>query len=196
LRRHYNVYEFSDETTCLSRVALTYARHPVMLTDGTMIQTGEPIGALHFWNEHILHFPEHGPDLHWAKIMQRRMRRSLQMLCDHAERDPDWADVKAIRAEIAVPKHMRAGRQMQRLARRHGFDIGKCQASAHGRLLLIAENILLWSFVRAYNPGALSRCHLLQERQELWLTRKSLLANYGGMSGRGSTRSTLRDPAR
>ncbi len=180
LRRHYHVYEFSDETTCLFRVALTHARHPVAFADGTVVEIGEPIGVLHFWNEHILHFPEHGPDLHWAKAMQHRMRRSLRLLCNHVERDPDWADVKAIVAEAAMPTRSSAGQQMQRLARRHGFEVGAADTPARGRLYLIAENILRWGFVRAYNPGALPRCHLLQGRQELWLTRRSLLAHYGG----------------
>jgi hypothetical protein len=165
-------------TACVFRVAVTRAPYSALLADGTFVRVGEPIGSLHFWNEHLARFPHAGPDLHWAKIMQLRVRRSLEELCRHVEENPAWAEVTAIRAEAALPRRPLAGPQLQRVARRFGFEARHAPPVPRGRVSLVAENILLWGFARAYNPLALSRHHLLQGRQELWLSRKALIANY------------------
>ena len=175
LRRYHHVYEFSDAPSCVFRVSLGRARKAALLSDGTAIKPGDPIGLLHCWNERI-YFPPGGPDLHWAKGMHRRVQESLEALCRHVEAQADWARVNAIHAETALPIRLLDSQQMQRIVRHHGFETGARRDSASARLCFLADNILMWSFARAYNPPALPRHHLLQGRQELWLSRKALLA--------------------
>ena len=192
LRRYYHVYEYSQATDCVFRIALNRARHSALLADGTVVQAGEVIGALHLWNEHLLRFPSSGPDLHWAKAMHLRVRHSLQALCRHVEDDPAWAGVQAIRAEVPLPVRLLAGEQMRRVARHHGFEIGVRDEASGWGFSLLAENLLLWGFARAYNPHALSHGRLLRRRQELWLSRVSLVANYAHESARGNEQAALR----
>jgi len=57
VRTFYGFYEFADNRACVLRVGLSPARAPVSLSDGTRVETGELVGTLHFWNEHL---PRHG----------------------------------------------------------------------------------------------------------------------------------------
>lgn len=196
LRRCHHVQEYSRAPGCVFRVGLERAQYPALLADGTFVRVGDAVGSLHFWNERLPRFPSSGPDLHWAKIMQRRMRHSLEELCRHVEGDPAWAEVKAIRAEATLPLRPRAGRQLRRLARRFGFEPGAGHALPRGRLSLAAHNALIWGFARAYNPAALPGQRLVQGREELWLSRSSLLARYSSVSAqRDGPPAALHDAA-
>ena len=95
------------------------------------------------------------------------------------EAEPAWACVQAIRAEPALSFRPRARRQLRELARRHGFELGEGLGLPRHTLTLLGNNLLILGFTRAYNPAALARCPLLQGRQELWLSRRVLLAVYG-----------------
>jgi ceramide glucosyltransferase len=73
LRRWYHIYEFSNREACLLRLAIRTSDADVMLSDGTCIQRGDPLGELHFWNEHVPSIPKAGPDLAWGLTFQRRL---------------------------------------------------------------------------------------------------------------------------
>ena len=62
-------------------------RAPVILSDGTSIQIGELVGTLHFWNEHLPRYSEHGPDLGWACAVRDRIRYSLRAFSRLARSD-------------------------------------------------------------------------------------------------------------
>src|SRR6266513_1141181 len=79
------------------------------------------VGALHLWNEHVPRYSGNGPTLAWAKEMRRRMLRSLGLLADFVERDRVWATVRAFCGDSTLSSRI-GGLQMQRLARRHGFE--------------------------------------------------------------------------
>ena len=174
LRRYHHVYEYTDAPECVFRIAIARAPRDILLSDGTVTGKGERIGVLHFWNEHLPRFGANGPDLHWAKIAQRQLHISLLELRRHLDSDPAWADVRALRAEAVLPMPPRARRQLYRLAERYGFEVGDPGAAYHSIPSLIGDNLLVWGFMRAYNPRALSRHHLLRKRQELWLSRQTL----------------------
>lgn len=173
LRRFHQVHEFSDAQDCMFRIALGRAREGVRLADGTSIRPGDPLGTLHCWNER-LRFSPAGPDLHWAKSMHRRVRRSLEILSLHIEQDPSWAQVQAFRGETVLPEQISEHQQLERIVGHYGFELGRRLGSSRSRLACLPENMLRWGFVRAYNPGALARHSILQGRQQLWLTRKAL----------------------
>lgn len=176
LRRFYGVYEFSPDPECVLRVGLAPARAEICLSDGTRIAPGEPVGICHFWNEHLPRFAARGPDLRWAKTVQRRMRLSLHQLALHIGDDPAWGEVKAVMGEPALAR-LRAY-QMRRLALRYGFDMVPADSSGLKQLHELGENLLLWSFARAFNPAALRRHVFLRKRYELWMSRPALLARY------------------
>ena len=72
LRSLYGIRQFTDDPHCVLRIGISPARMPVIMSDGTRVRAGEPIGELHLWNEHIPRYSEHGPDLGWAADMRRR----------------------------------------------------------------------------------------------------------------------------
>ena len=173
LRRFYQVHAFSDAPDCMFRIALGRAREEAHLSDGTVIHSGDPLGMLHCRNDR-LRFSPAGPDLHWAKGMHRRVRRSLEVLSRHVEQDPSWSGVQAFHAEVMLPERMSEHRQLQRIVEHYGFELGRCHGSSRSRIACLPENMLRWGFVRAYNPQALARHSILQGRQQLWLTRRAL----------------------
>ena len=63
LRRFHQVHEFSDAPDCMFRIALGRAREEALLSDGTVVHAGDPLGMLHCWNKR-LRFSSAGPDLH------------------------------------------------------------------------------------------------------------------------------------
>ncbi len=176
LRRGHGIYEFSDDAECVLRVGFRRARSAVRLTNGT-VAAGAPIGELHLWNEHLPPFPPHGPDIRWAKVMDRKLRRSLAALAQHVEHNPGWAEVGALRASMALSGRLRA-MQLLRLAKRYGFEMTTPDVSALGELHAFGEDFLLWAFARAFNPPALQRHHFLRDRVELWILRQTLTDRF------------------
>ena len=189
LRRRYQVCEYTTSRSCVLRVGPNRAQLPTLLDDNTLIRAGDVIGSLHLWNEQLPRFPLSGPDLHWAKTMQVRMRHSLEELCDYVEANPAWDGVEAFRAEIALSLRLLAGEKLRHVAKSYGFEAGCSCDVQHSRLSLVAENMLTWGFARAYNPLALPRHQLFRGRQQLWLSRKVLVARYSRRGPDGSRRT-------
>jgi hypothetical protein len=177
LRRYYGVREFTDDTHCMLRIALGEARNAVQLADGTYIRAGETVGVLHFWNEHLPRFPPIGPDLHWAKRIEDRARRSLEILADHVAHDPEWAAIQAFRGNIALSGGRPRLRQMRRLADRYGFEVK--DDPAIGAVRALGEDMVIWALTRAFNPVATRRQTFFRHRREVWISRRQLLARYG-----------------
>jgi hypothetical protein len=80
LRLYYGIREFSTDERCILRVAMIRAPAPTVLSDGTLIQSGVTIGALHLWNEHLPRYGNGGPDLGWACMARRRFLHSMRLL--------------------------------------------------------------------------------------------------------------------
>ncbi len=177
LRRYHGVREFTDDPRCLLRIGFGEARHPVQLSDGTFIRTGETVGDLHFWNEHLPRFPPLGPDLRWAKTVEDRARHSLETLARHVAQDPCWADIQAFRGNIALSRMRARLRQMRRVADRYGFEVK--DDPAMGPLRALGEDMVIWALTRAFNPVAGRRQGFLRQRREVWISRRQLLARYG-----------------
>lgn len=194
LRRCNGVYEFTADPRCILRVGLDRARSTVELADGTRLQAGEPVGVLHFWNEHLPRFPQGGADLHWAKTMRLRIKLSLSMLAEHVASDPLWRDVQAMRGGAAFSGVLRAG-QMRRVVEAFGFEIIPAEVSGLRRAHAIGEDFLLWGFARAFNPATLHQQPFFRPRRDLWISRATLLGRYGRPGSRARVGSPLREPA-
>jgi len=176
LRRWYGVREFTDDPSCLLRLALAPAPHAASLSDGTRIESGEMVGILHIWNEQVPRFRPDGPDLRWATDVRRRLRRSFQALAEHLEQDPAWRQVRGIHGCVAFGNRRRR-EQIRRAAEGFGFELvgdGAVPRGLHG----LGEDFLIWAFARAFNPGALRRSPFRRDRTELWISREALLRLY------------------
>jgi hypothetical protein len=174
LRSYYDIVEYTDDPRCIFRLGLSPARAPLVLADGTTVQTGEPVGTLHFWNEHLPRYRSGGPELHWAAEMRRRLQLSLRALAGFVEMQRDWREVRAFRGEAALSSR-RGTPQLARLARRYGFERIPFEPSLARRLHMLGECAIAWGLARAFNPAALSRQHFFRPHHALWISRTALL---------------------
>lgn len=177
LRSYYGIYEFTDDPACVLRVGLGQARAPLALADGTRVELGEPVGTLHFWNEHLPRYSARGPDLGWACALRDRVIHSLRAFSEYIECEPGWRAVRAIRTETALPARLGAS-QIGRVFQRYGFERVPTHSSLRARLHGLGECFVLWGLTRAFNPAALPRQPFLRDRHELWISRATLLTRY------------------
>jgi hypothetical protein len=178
LRSYYGIQEFTDDPQCVLRIGLMPARMPVLLSDGTAIRDGEPVGALHFWNEHVPRYSGNGPNLAWAKEMRRRMLGSFGLLASFVERNPVWEPVRAFCGDSTLSSRI-GGAQMRRLAWRYGFEPVQPPPSLSHHLHTVADSLIVWGLTRAFNPAALPRQRFLRDHNELWISQSMLATLYG-----------------
>jgi ceramide glucosyltransferase len=189
LRRVEHIHEFTPDPTCMIRVSIAKSKEEIRLGDGTVVRKGDPIGLLHFWNERIPQIPPGGPDLGWALAFQRRTLYSLRLLAAYVRDNPEFDGVQAFGSPISfgAPYDFSHGLV---LAERWGFD-GFIQDGAGGwlrRFGLFWENLYAFSLIWAYNPDSVEEGRLWRmRRDELWMSRGTLLSKYGT-----STRRVIR----
>jgi hypothetical protein len=186
LRSYYGIYEFTDDANCVLRVGLDQARVPVSLADGTEVGVGEPVGTLHFWNEHLPRYTKRGPDLGWACAVRNRVIASLCAFTAYIEDDAAWRGVRAIRAETALSARLGVA-QIARVFQRYGFERIETHSSLLARLHGLGECFVMWGLTRAFNPAALPRQPFLRDHHELWISRAALRKRYAHRGKRGAT---------
>src|SRR5205809_2029746 len=178
LRSYYDIRNFTDDPQCVLRIGPMPAPMPLSISDGTEIREGELVGALHLWNEHVPRYSGKGPTLAWAKEMRRRMLRSLGLLADFVERDPAWAPVRTFCGDSTLSSRI-GGLQMQRLARRHGFEPVQPSDTLTRHLHTVADSLIVWGLTRAFNPAALPRQRFLRDHHKVWISCAALRRLYG-----------------
>ena len=174
LSNQYGIYSVQDAEDCLLRVQITQARHPVGLVD-LSLKAGEPILALHLWNDHLPQLPPDGPDMAWARSVQRLFIVSLQAVAREMQSDPRLADLGAVQGETVLIS-MTGG---DHLIRRLGFVI----LPAHnplGRFGEFWENFYTWGLMWAYNPVSLRNRHFSSlKREEMWMAADQFIRRFG-----------------
>ncbi len=184
LRGRYGILEFSEEPMCILRLSRERAGRRLLLSDGTTISPGEPVGELHFWSEHMPTFARYGPDLAWAVETYRRLRVSFGLLAAAVDSDLMWRDLHAVFARWAFAGAFDSSHQ-RRLIEAFGLEIFPPDGTIAHRLHDLMQDFLLWGMLRAFNPGALSSHGFFRSRQELWVSRPGLLARFPpGLRGR------------
>jgi hypothetical protein len=186
LRIYHGIKEFTQDERCILRIARIRAPAPTVLSDGTVIEPGATIGALHLWNEHLPRYGNGGPDVGWACTARRRFLHSMRLLAAHAQCDPELRQVSAFRAEAMLASRIGL-MQLDRLAERLGFETVAVPRSAFGTLHSFGASLNVWCLTRAFNPGALPRQRWLRERHELWISRAELIARYSRGSAEAHT---------
>jgi hypothetical protein len=170
--------EFSDRPDCMLRVVKIGAEAEITLRDGVVVSRGDPILELHFWNERI---PQHSQTqgLGWGGRFGRRLIGSFAELAVAIERDPRLCDAVAIRGRLSF-----AGARNRDEMRRFGHWFG-LETPAEARRLTLGRRIYeagedLWQLALsyAYNPGSLRGRQTVRRRDDLWMSKATLLARY------------------
>jgi hypothetical protein len=183
LRRSQAVFEYTDDPTCVFRLGITRARRSIALRDGTRVRAGQRIARLHFWNEQIPPVPENGPTIGWARQMRRAMLTSLGELARFLAARSDLRDVAVIAGD--APSGTEDQReQLARIMARFGFEavIAPEHLPVRERLRRFGENILISLIVFVHNARALRSDTLMRVRLPIYLSRRALEKEFGGVS--------------
>ncbi len=169
------LFEFSDDPACIFRLQWARARRSLTLSDGTVVEKGEPVLILHLWNEHILPIGEAGPDMTWASQMYRRLVRSLGTMARWLDGQPERYQVRAVAGVTSV---LATTEKESRLMQRLGFDIIPYH-SPLGRVGEFFENLYAWLLMWAFNKASV-RHHPLRgvRRVEIWISTERLLGRF------------------
>lgn len=171
------IREFSQRSDCILRVSISYCQSEMILPDATIIEEGDRILELHFWNEHLIHCLHcQGPNelFGWGLCLERRGRLSLMLLAEQVCLDDDLADFEAIHASMTISLD-RAERMFQHL----GFIINYPRRSVAEQIHDFLESFLIGALVWAFHPYGLRKGKRAPRRVELWISKDEFLRLYG-----------------
>lgn len=177
LRKRAHLHEFSQDSACILRIQLTTSPHPVTL-DSTTIKKGDPVLALHLWNEHMPKLPQRGAELEWAIQLRRRLIETFKGVARQLQGDDRYAEVKAIfgiSVLFSFSEHVGGARMMQHL----GFTVLPYYRPK-GRFGEFWENLFSWWLMWTYNETSIrSRKFWHLQRTEVWMDADDFKGRYG-----------------
>jgi hypothetical protein len=178
LAQQYGLFNFTDEPDCLLRLQAAGAPHRLNFP-GQVVQPGEPVLLIHLWSEHIPRTLPAGPDLAWAKTIQRAFLKSLQAVGSYIQEEPRLADIRAI-GGVTILMFAGNRRNGARFMERLGFTVMP-YTNPLGRFGEFWENFYTWMLIWTYNPASLRSRKLFQmRRSEIWIPAEKFVARYGG----------------
>jgi hypothetical protein len=182
LRRREGIFEYTRDPDCIFRLQHGTASGKHTLNDGTRVEPGDPILALHIWNEQVPQIPATGPSLAWALEVRWAVDRSLRLLAKHlAVNRADCEGINAIGADITLWPALRSG-QLARVSGSFGFEPVADHRQAN-LLRRAGENILMLLLVTATNPAASRIDALWRHHTFAYLSRRLLKKRYTEKSG-------------
>ena len=183
LRRSQAVFEYTDNPTWVFRLDIARAGHSLGLRDGTSVRAGQRIARLHLWSEQIPRVPENGPTIAWARHMQRAMLTSLRELARFLTARHDLHDIAVIAGD-APSGTADQRQQLARIMARFGFEavMAPEHLPVRERLRRFGENILISLIVFVHNAKALRPDTLMRVRLPIYLSRQTLVREFGGIS--------------
>jgi hypothetical protein len=178
LRRRQGIFEYSTDPRCMFRLELARADQTVTLSDGTQIDSGDPLLMLHLWNENIPAMGQDGPTVAWARQVSRAIHTSLRELARYVQQQPGLDDFVALCGDMHLGS-ARQSRQLARIVTRLGFEtVDDGNAKRRGTLHRIGKSILILLLVAATNPIALRSAILRRYPLRLYLSRATLARHY------------------
>lgn len=181
LQRHYHIFAFTDDPTCILKIAPTVGARDVLLGDGTRVARGEPILELHFWNERLPALPRGGATLEWGIDLAQHARYSLRLLATFLAREPRFDSIRALHSELGLLEPNQFP-EVRRLVEHLGFDFRTGDAPGC-RVWKYAfwQNLFSWWLMWAFNPASLQGKHFNEiARGELWISRARFMEKFKG----------------
>ena len=180
-RRFHRLEDLSVDGAVFFR--LGRARHrgrPLLLSDGTVVRPGDPVGSLHLHNETLaaLHRAYPSAWLVGLAVLQG-FKVTLRELARRAAEAPRDAGLVAFYAETIFWNGMAHA----------GFDV----LPFRSRLRALVVGVYQRALFARYHPGGAERVAHGKERgryreaRAMWVSRASLLARYGARSAPSET---------
>ena len=176
LRRYGGIYEFTQDPECILRLQLMPAPHGVTICN-EIISKGDPVLAVHVWNERMPGIPPSGANLEWALKLRRSIIFSFREVAKLMLAGPRYSQVRAVCGSSALfsfSDHTGGTQMMQRL----GFTVLPYHRPL-GRFGEFWENLFSWWLMWTYNDKSLtSRKFWRLQRTEIWMTRAEFLQRF------------------
>jgi hypothetical protein len=184
VRARQGFVEFSTSPACVLRVVPGKAEYPVRLSDGAVVEIGESILDVHFWNERIP-VASGGLGLGWGGQLGRRMLQSFAELAIAIETDPRIKDAVAIRGRLPFDS-ARGPEETHRFGAWFGLESAgpQIRISAARRAHDLFEDLWLFALAWTYNPKSLAGRSLLRRRDDLWMSKEKLIERHGSRAHR------------
>ena len=178
VRRRQGVFEYVPTRECVFRIQPAKAHRHLQLRDGTDISPGDPILALHLWNENIPAIGDEGPTVAWGRRFGRAINSSLGELAGFLRQRPDLNGVSAFRIDMALGPAER-NQQAARILGRYGFEPAPGRESEPaGYFRRLGENAWILLLVLAANPNAARGSIFERRRAVVYLSRAALERRY------------------
>lgn len=178
MRRRQGVFEYVPTRECVFRIQPAKASRHLRLRDGTDVSPGDPILALHLWNENIPAIGAKGPTVAWGRRFGRAMDSSLGQLARFLRQRPDLNGVSAFRMDMALGTAER-NQQTVRILSRYGFESAPGrEGKPAGYLRRLGENAWVLLLVLAANPNGARGSIFRRRRAVVYLSRAALERRY------------------
>ena len=177
LRRWQGIYEFCKADDCLLRVAISRAKKPLALPDGSEIRPGDEIIEIHWWNEHVARLVADKPALARAKCLLALVQHSFEQLAQYLVTAPEAKNVRFVHGNAVLPMRSRRNEIAVRV-QQYGFWVVQPGVGFLERLHDYFEKYLVWALLWAFHHHKPEmKAHTLR-RVDLWTTRAEFLASY------------------
>lgn len=192
LRWQLGVFEFSSDPRCYLRAARLRCPRDLVLSDGAHLRIGDPLLALHLWNERLAGAAQASAPLGWGMVLARGSAFSLQELARFLTLHREFDNVRGLYGEMGFIDQARI-EQARRIAGKLGFDlIEREQPGWNVFQRAFWENVFSWWMMWAFNAGSRADKSFAQLRRcELWMSRARLIERYGGQA---ATPSSIHSP--
>ena len=189
-RQRLDIWEFTDDPECITRVGRTTTRVGAELSDGVIIHPGDRIGAIHFWNERVPSIPPEGVTLGWVREFMDRLTYSFRLLAIYAAHSPKLAEIDAFGGELPLPYTPATIRLLERIGL-EVYDPVPPQGLT-GRVIDLGARAWTWLLRYAFNPESVRGLGLKDfTRRPTWISRAKLIRIYAPeeLAGRPQERS-------
>ena len=179
LKRDRGVNEFAGCAQSILCVAVVPAEAEVRLSDGTLVALGDPLIEIHFAHQRMPQAAD-GAGIGWGARFGRLLNISFRELAAAVDVDPRLKDAKALRARLAFASERNRG-DARRFGARFGLHTIEPPApvSLARRFHDFGEDLWLVALTWAFNRGALKGRSVLRMREDLWMSRDQLIAQFG-----------------
>lgn len=176
-RQRLDIWEFTEDPKCITRVGRTTTRVGAELSDGTVIQPGDRIGVIHFWNDRVPPIPPEGATLAWVREFMGRLTYSFRLLARYAAHSPELAEIDAFGGELPLPYTPATMRLLERIGL-EVFDPVPPQ-SLTDWVIDLSARAWTWLLRYAFNPESVRDLGLKDfTRRPTWISRAKLIRIY------------------